>query len=693
MYICTYWFIYLTKHILLVCIDERSTTTMCHRRRGGPERNETPPPGTTSTVHEHAHQEDARTDTLTVVSAMSGGCTASTRDDEEDCESGCASYTSDNDRVHTDNEATPPQQLDSAETAADDNKHTQMPHRSRRQKRRRTRAAIQSTTLSASESHSSLSVSSSSGHAARRSEYGSSVSHASERVIPGSETEHSDDVLHEEHRNRVHSDPCDGSIRHRTTLDYCIGSDNNNNNSSSSSKSSQLGRGQPSSSSSTSSSSLSLASMASSVPKAYTAVPGSTDTLHRTLLTHSTSMDVHGGHDTPAHSAALPSVCTPTRAEFSDAETSHDVPYTSTKLCATSHERCALEQCNENEEEAGDVVGRAAKDDRMTSEEMAPAVSVRSTCSSDNDEEEEGQTRCADVPDCAAETPVDARLCDGGAHHEETASSTRAQSHAANEDDDNANKVPPPQQKKQQQPEEAADEPEDDSTNRRRAPLLKTPLPSTMGQGVKQHAATHTPAAITKRRTRRRPLLMEDHPVFAEHRDLRGSSSSSLASGAASTGGMPARQTRSGADEESSRLVSSSYAHVSRDTASAGNRKHVFVQAPYASEQDVLRSLNDWSDAREVVYAELLWTYAREEMLELMLQSAAPSLDKPSSSAQGGEEKEDEQHTGVTGGTHRVHQGDASAMATGSACVRKRSRALSRQGSTSCTRIKRESAD
>ncbi|KPI86158.1 hypothetical protein ABL78_4780 [Leptomonas seymouri] len=72
-----------------------------------------------------------------------------------------------------------------------------------------------------------------------------------------------------------------------------------------------------------------------------------------------------------------------------------------------------------------------------------------------------------------------------------------------------------------------------------------------------------------QRRTRRKSVLAEDHPIFAEHRDL----------------------------------CQHDHAH------------RIITRAPFASDVDVLNSLVEWKDSPSLVYARLLWQYTPKPFL------------------------------------------------------------------------------
>lgn len=89
-----------------------------------------------------------------------------------------------------------------------------------------------------------------------------------------------------------------------------------------------------------------------------------------------------------------------------------------------------------------------------------------------------------------------------------------------------------------------------------------------------------------QRRTRRKSVLAEDHPIFAEHRDLSQHD-----------------QTR-----------------------------RVIARAPFASDADVLNSLVEWRDSPALVYARLLWRYTPRAFLHVAmygLDASAPVKAEP----------------------------------------------------------------
>jgi hypothetical protein len=82
-----------------------------------------------------------------------------------------------------------------------------------------------------------------------------------------------------------------------------------------------------------------------------------------------------------------------------------------------------------------------------------------------------------------------------------------------------------------------------------------------------------------QRRTRRKSILAEDHPLFAEHRDL--------------------------------------WQH---DQA-----HRIIARAPFASDADVLQSLVEWQDSPSLVYARLLWQYTPLPFLHAAMYGFEPS--------------------------------------------------------------------
>lgn len=106
-----------------------------------------------------------------------------------------------------------------------------------------------------------------------------------------------------------------------------------------------------------------------------------------------------------------------------------------------------------------------------------------------------------------------------------------------------------------------------------------------------------------QRRTRRKSVLAEDHPIFAEHRDL-----------------------------------------------SQHDQTHrVIARAPFASDADVLNSLVEWRDSPALVYARLLWRYTPRAFLHVAMYGLdASALVKAEPTADSAEEtvvkkeKEDE---------------------------------------------------
>ncbi|KAG5498682.1 hypothetical protein JKF63_02969 [Porcisia hertigi] len=111
--------------------------------------------------------------------------------------------------------------------------------------------------------------------------------------------------------------------------------------------------------------------------------------------------------------------------------------------------------------------------------------------------------------------------------------------------------------------------------------LCASPKPVLNLAGVNVQAllaeSTDPPPLYTRRqrRTRRKSALAEDHPLFAEHRDL--------------------------------------WEHDS-----AGR---LFPRAPFASDADVLGSLTEWTDSPALVYAQLLWRYVPELFLSFTMHS------------------------------------------------------------------------
>ncbi|KAG5496636.1 hypothetical protein JIQ42_03467 [Leishmania sp. Namibia] len=79
-----------------------------------------------------------------------------------------------------------------------------------------------------------------------------------------------------------------------------------------------------------------------------------------------------------------------------------------------------------------------------------------------------------------------------------------------------------------------------------------------------------------QRRTRRRSVLDENHPLFAEHRDL--------------------------------------WEH--------NTTGRILPRAPFASDADVLSSLTEWTDSPPLVYAQLLWRYAPALFLNLAMHDS-----------------------------------------------------------------------
>eukprot|EP00796_Vickermania_ingenoplastis_P005935 gene5935-4245_t len=107
-------------------------------------------------------------------------------------------------------------------------------------------------------------------------------------------------------------------------------------------------------------------------------------------------------------------------------------------------------------------------------------------------------------------------------------------------------------------------------------------------RGVDKENASTAPTLISRKSRRAKKkvatqLIEVDHPAFLEHRDYRER-------------------------------------HPSR-----------FSQAPLATEAQVLGSLTEWTDSPALVYAELLWKYAREETVALMLERYPPQTIMASS--------------------------------------------------------------
>ncbi|CAM37898.2 conserved hypothetical protein [Leishmania braziliensis MHOM/BR/75/M2904] len=112
------------------------------------------------------------------------------------------------------------------------------------------------------------------------------------------------------------------------------------------------------------------------------------------------------------------------------------------------------------------------------------------------------------------------------------------------------------------------------------APSLSAPSKPVLNlAGVNVQAllaeGTDPPPLYTRRqrRTRRRSALAEDHPLFAEHRDLWENDPSG----------------------------------------------RIFPRAPFASDADVLNSLIEWTDSPALVYAQLLWRYVPGLFLRLAM--------------------------------------------------------------------------
>lgn len=114
-----------------------------------------------------------------------------------------------------------------------------------------------------------------------------------------------------------------------------------------------------------------------------------------------------------------------------------------------------------------------------------------------------------------------------------------------------------------------------DSLNTPSSPGGSKPLLNMAGVNIAGMLAESSdpPPAFNRRsrRTRRRVSLLEDNPIFMEHKDLRMN-----------------------AFEE------------------------FFVASPLATDADVLNSLNEWTAPAEIVYAELLWKYAPDAALALV---------------------------------------------------------------------------
>ncbi|KAG5497945.1 hypothetical protein GH5_02739 [Leishmania sp. Ghana 2012 LV757] len=114
------------------------------------------------------------------------------------------------------------------------------------------------------------------------------------------------------------------------------------------------------------------------------------------------------------------------------------------------------------------------------------------------------------------------------------------------------------------------------------APLPASSKPVLNLAGVNLQAllaeGTDPPPLYTRRqrRTRRRSVLDEDHPLFAEHRGL--------------------------------------WEH---DTTG-----RILPRAPFASDADVLSSLTEWTDSPPLVYAQLLWRYAPALFLNLAMHDS-----------------------------------------------------------------------
>ncbi|CAJ1990975.1 hypothetical protein conserved [Leishmania donovani] len=111
-------------------------------------------------------------------------------------------------------------------------------------------------------------------------------------------------------------------------------------------------------------------------------------------------------------------------------------------------------------------------------------------------------------------------------------------------------------------------------------PASSRPVLNLAGVNVQALLAegTDPPPLYTRRqrRTRRRSTLAEDHPLFAEHRDL--------------------------------------WEH---DTAG-----RILPRAPFASDADVLNSLTEWTDSPALVYAQLLWRYAPALFVNLAMHDS-----------------------------------------------------------------------
>lgn len=111
-------------------------------------------------------------------------------------------------------------------------------------------------------------------------------------------------------------------------------------------------------------------------------------------------------------------------------------------------------------------------------------------------------------------------------------------------------------------------------------PASSRPVLNLAGVNVQALLAegTDPPPLYTRRqrRTRRRSTLAEDHPLFAEHRDL--------------------------------------WEH---DTAG-----RIFPRAPFASDANVLNSLTEWTDSPASVYARLLWRYVPALFVNLAMHDS-----------------------------------------------------------------------
>lgn len=115
-------------------------------------------------------------------------------------------------------------------------------------------------------------------------------------------------------------------------------------------------------------------------------------------------------------------------------------------------------------------------------------------------------------------------------------------------------------------------------------PASSRPVLNLAGVNVQALLAegTDPPPLYTRRqrRTRWRSTLAEDHPLFAEHRDL--------------------------------------WEH---DTAG-----RILPRAPFASDADVLNSLTEWTDSPALVYAHLLWRYAPALFVNLAMHDSDATL-------------------------------------------------------------------